>query len=357
MSEFELWLFCLFRRSRISGHGRRKMDVWVKSHLSEDLHTSMSLVEVTSLQARLCGSGLEESGMCAGGEAGTRASMWGCWQAAVTSMLSSESKFNVSSAGATWGSSTTCFGDLWSAFSCLMVANSCPEASSPSFRFMSASLSSDGWVEVLTWELPLGLLRGRSHLGLMASPSISVSLLSGCSVPRAFFSTFLFFSFLIRFPFLSSDGEAGTLRTEGTEGGSKDCMAEQSTTVPTSEPRLQADRMEALESAEGVRAFLVACMAFSVVSTSPDRLSLQSAGLQKFSQLCSVLVWYSSGFLSGDGWKFEAGAARVSDAHGSVHCKFYWHEHWPEIETLMEHFLLHLSECKNLLTSISTEID
>lgn len=102
---------------------------------------SMSLVEVTSLQARLCGSGLEVSGTWAGGEAGTRESMRGCWQAAVTSMLSSESKFNVSSAGATWGSSTMCLGDLGSAVSCLMVGKGCLQASS---MFTSASLSSEG---------------------------------------------------------------------------------------------------------------------------------------------------------------------------------------------------------------------
>lgn len=280
---------------------REMKAVWkCRSHLSEDLHISMSLVEVTSLQARLCGSGLEESG--------TRTSAWGCGHAVRTSMFSSESKFNVNSVGGTWGSSTMCLGDLGSDFSCLTVGHSCLGGSSPPSMFTSASLSSEGCVEVLTWELPLGLRRGRTHLGLKASPSSSVSLLSGGSVPWAFFSTFLFFSFLTRFPLFRSDGEKGRFRIEG---GSRECAAAQSPTLPASELLLLPGRSFKGGLKSGLRHFFVACMLFSVVSTRPDRLSLLSAGALKFSQLCSVFVWYSSGLFSGDGWKLSAGSAEI----------------------------------------------
>lgn len=88
-------------------------------------------------------------------------------------------------------------------------------------------------------------------------------------------------------------------------------MAAQSPTLPTSELLLLADRSFKGGLKSGVTQLFVACTLFSVVSTSPDRLSLLSAGTLKFSQLCSVLVWYSSGLLSGDGWKLRAGSAEI----------------------------------------------
>lgn len=94
-------------------------------YLSDDLHTSMSLVEVTSLQARLWGSVLEE---CGSWSAWRCEGTWVCWQAAVISMLSSESK-GITSASSTSG---TPFG-LRNLASCQMVKT-----------FTSASLGRGG---------------------------------------------------------------------------------------------------------------------------------------------------------------------------------------------------------------------
>lgn len=111
------------------------------------------------------------------------------------------------------------------------------------------------------------------------------------------------------------------LRREGTEGGSKHCVAAQSTTLPTSESLLLGESfMDGLKSGKDIRQFLVACMDFSTVSTGPDKLSLQSADSPNFSQLYSV--WYSSGFLSGDGWSLRAGSARGSDLKSMI---VYWY--------------------------------
>lgn len=275
-------------------------EIATATHLSDDLHKSMSLVEETSLQARLRGSGLEESAIGAGGGIWTWTFTWGCCPATVTSMLSSESKFTIISAVASWGSSA---GDFCSAFSNLALGNSILSGFLSPSMFMSPSLSSVGKLDVLTWEPPLGLLRVRGHLGREASSSISVSLLSNCSVPWAFFNAFLFFSFLTRFPVLSSDGEAGILRIEGAKGDLKDGMSAESLTSQS----LMGNRglRGLFVSAKEVRLFLAVCMALSVVSISVSDFSLESAGSLKFDG-------YSSGCLSGEAWKLTAKSATSS---------------------------------------------
>lgn len=100
-------------------------------------------------------------------------------------------------------------------------------------------------------------------------------------------------------------------RTEGTEGLSKDCVVEHSATLPTSELLLltEISFMELLQSGKVPRQFGVACMAFSVVSASPDKLSLPSTCSPCSPKLsCSLLAWYHSGFLSSDSCESRVGS-------------------------------------------------
>lgn len=239
----------------------------------------MSLVDVTSLQARFCSSALEKSLTLTEVGSGAWDSVLDFRQSVVTSMFSSESRFSVSSGGAEAGGSAS---------SCLLAGDSCCCASSPFSMFVSSTVT----LEVVTWEPPLGLRRGLDHLRLRGSMSISVSLLSGCSGTWAFFNTFLFFSFLTRFPLVRSEGGAGRLKTEGTGRGSGNFEAVQSATLSNSELSLLEERgFRGLQSDIGIRQLPAVWLAFSVDSTSPDKLCLQSPGSSNFSQLWSVWVW------------------------------------------------------------------